>query len=161
MRGASAAVIRPKFAEFAVVFGALKFTWFSALNSSPRSCSRMPSRPESAKNLDTAISVFETAEPLMALFGEAFRRGWLVLAILALSAIPTVMNTLLGAALLSNGRAWARAGCDVLLAVVFLGSAWFLVPRWQATGLALSFAVAYSTASLCLGILLRRPHAVR
>ncbi|MBY0508267.1 MAG: oligosaccharide flippase family protein [Bryobacteraceae bacterium] len=111
--------------------------------------------------LPAALVCLVLSQPLMALFGEAFRRGWPVLAILALSAIPTVMNTQLGAALLSNGHAWARASADVVLAVVFLGSAWFFVPLWQATGLALSFAISYSTACLMLAIFLRRPHAVR
>ena len=95
----------------------------------------------------------------MALFGETFRRGWPVLAILALSAIPTVMNTQLGAALLSNGRAWARSSVDVVLAIVFLLAAWLLVPRWSAAGLAMAFAISYTTASLLLWILLRRSHA--
>jgi len=104
-----------------------------------------------------ALCVF-LSPPLMALFGDAFRRGWPVLAILALSAIPTVMNTQLGAALLSNGRAWARASADVVLAMVFVASAWFLVPRWHASGLAASFAISYTVASLLLYLLLRRAH---
>ncbi len=106
-----------------------------------------------------ALVVIGLAQPLMGLFGETFRRGWLVLVILALSAIPTVMNTQLGAALLSNGRAVARATVDVFLAIAFLGSAWVLVPQWQAAGLAMAFALSYSAASLILWILLRRTHA--
>lgn len=106
-----------------------------------------------------ALLIIGFAPPLMALFGEAFRRGWPVLAILALSAIPTVMNTQLGAALLSNGRAWARSSVDVVLAIVFLLAAWLLVPRWNAVGLAMAFAISYTTASLLLWILLRRSHA--
>ncbi len=106
-----------------------------------------------------ALLIIGFAPPLMALFGETFRRGWPILAILALSAIPTVMNTQLGAALLSNGRAWARSSVDVVLAIVFLLAAWVLVPRWNAAGLALAFAISYTTASLLLWILLRRSHA--
>lgn len=108
-----------------------------------------------------ALLCIAVAQPLMALFGESFRRGWPILTILALSAIPTVMNTQLGAALLSNGRAWARASADLLLAVVFLLCAWILVPRWNATGLAMAFAISYATACGFLWMMLRRVHAQR
>ncbi len=108
-----------------------------------------------------ALVCVAAAQPLMSLFGETFRRGWPVLAILAISAIPTVVNTQLGAALLSNGRAWERASADVLLAVVFLLSAWVLVPLWSAAGLAMAFAISYATACLFLWLLLRGTHATR
>jgi O-antigen/teichoic acid export membrane protein len=96
------------------------------------------------------------AAPLMSLFGEDFRPGWLVLAVLAYSAIPTVLNTQLGAALLSEGRAWERSAADVALAAFFLSLAWLAVPRWGALGLAASFSFAYSAASILLAVLLWR-----
>lgn len=95
------------------------------------------------------------ARPLMASFGKSFAQGWPVLAILALSAIPTVLNTQLGAALMSNNRAWARAGTDAMLSAVFFVGAWWLVPIWKAEGLAMSFALAYTCASIILWICLR------
>lgn len=110
-------------------------------------------------SIPPALLCVAFAQPLMAVFGEAFRRGWPVLAILAVSAIPTVMNTQLGAAMLSNGRAWARASADLVLAAVFLLAAWILIPQWSATGLAMAFAIAYTTASLLLFLMLRRSHA--
>ena len=93
---------------------------------------------------------------LLDIFGKSFEAGWPVLAVLAISAIPTVLNTQLGAALLSNGRAWARTGIDILLAVTFLGASWFAVPRWNALGLAGSFLFAYSLASLTIWYCLRQ-----
>jgi O-antigen/teichoic acid export membrane protein len=100
------------------------------------------------------------SRPLMASFGKSFSHGWPVLAILALSAIPTVLNTQLGAALMSNNRAWARAGTDGVLSTVFFLAAWWLVPIWKAAGLAMSFAIAYTCASITLWICLRyRSHA--
>jgi O-antigen/teichoic acid export membrane protein len=95
------------------------------------------------------------SRPLMALFGQAFIQGWPVLAILAFSAIPTVLNTQLGAPLLSDNRPWIRTSVDVLLAAVFFMCAWRLVPIWKAAGLAASFAIAYSCASILLAICLR------
>jgi O-antigen/teichoic acid export membrane protein len=103
--------------------------------------------------LATAIPVLlcvAAAGPLMSLFGPMFRPGWRVLAVLALSAIPTVLNTQLGAALLSEGRAWQRAIADAVLAVGFLGLAWWAVPRWGAMGLSAAFTLAYSAACLLL-----------
>ncbi len=94
---------------------------------------------------------------LMSLFGASFRVGWPVLALLAFSAVPTILNTQLGAAILSSGRAWSRTGADLLLAIVFLAVAWFAVPRWHAVGLAGSLAVAYSCASLFLWMILDAP----
>jgi O-antigen/teichoic acid export membrane protein len=103
-----------------------------------------------------ALFCLALSVPLMGLFGESFKRGWLILGILAFSSIPTVMNTQLGAALLSSGRAWARTAIDALLATVFLFSAWLLIPRWNAAGLAFAFALAYTAACAALVISLRR-----
>jgi O-antigen/teichoic acid export membrane protein len=118
-----------------------------------------------------ALGVFATAppallcialsRPLMSLFGGAFGRGWPVLAILAFSAVPTVLNTQLGAALLSDNRAWARTGTDFVLSGVFFLSAWWLVPLWKAAGLATAFAAAYSSACIVLWICLCQPRRER
>jgi O-antigen/teichoic acid export membrane protein len=102
-----------------------------------------------------AVLCMAISRPLMSWFGEAFAHGWPVLAILALSAVPTVLNTQLGAALISDNRAWARTGTDALLAAVFLLSAWWMVPLWKAAGLAAAFAVAYTCASITLWICLQ------
>ena len=102
-----------------------------------------------------ALICLALSVPPMGLFGESFKRGWPIMAVLAVSSIPTVMNTQLGAALLSSGRAWERTAIDALLAGVFLLSAWLLIPRWNAAGLALAFALAYTAACVALAICLR------
>ena len=96
---------------------------------------------------------------LMGVYGSSFRRGWLVMVILALSAIPTVFNTQLGAVLLSHNRAWTRMAIDFVLAGVFLGLASWAVPRWAATGLAGAFAAAYTVSALILMVCVRKLHA--
>jgi len=106
--------------------------------------------------LPPALLAIVFAQPLMHVFGESFRRGWPVLAILAASTLPTVLNTQLGAVLVSGNRVWARAGTDVVLAIVFLSAAWWAIPRWNAVGLAGSFGIAYTTASVILWVLLVR-----
>jgi O-antigen/teichoic acid export membrane protein len=102
-----------------------------------------------------ALLCMALSRPLMSWFGSTFAQGWPVLAILALSAVPTVLNTQLGAALLSDGRAWARSGTDVVLAAVFLLSAWWMVPMWKAAGLAAAFALANTSACITLWLCLR------
>lgn len=110
--------------------------------------------------VSTAMTAFPVlvcvaaAAPLIALFGPEFRPGWPVLALLALSAVPTVLNTQLGAALLSEGRAWERAAADAVLAATLVAVAWWAVPRWGAAGLAAAFAAAYTAACIGLGALL-------
>ena len=106
--------------------------------------------------LPPAVACALLAPRLMSLFGASFVRGWPVLAILALSSIPTVLNTQFGAALLSAGRAWTRTAIDGLLAAVFLGSAYTLIPRWNSIGLAAAFLVSYSFAAVALCICLRQ-----
>ena len=106
-----------------------------------------------------AIACAALAAPLMSMYGRTFRQGSLVLVILALSAIPTILNTQLGFALLGANRAWLRSSIDFILAGLFLGCSWLAVPRWGAAGLAGSFFAAYSTASLILYFCVRRLHA--
>jgi O-antigen/teichoic acid export membrane protein len=95
------------------------------------------------------------SRPLMSWFGESFAQGWLVLAILAFSAVPTVLNTQLGAALVSDNRVWARAGTAAVLSAAFFLSARWMVPVWKAAGLAASFAIAYTITCIALWICLR------
>jgi O-antigen/teichoic acid export membrane protein len=106
-----------------------------------------------------AIVCAGLSTPLMAMYGSSFRQGAQVLAILALSAIPTILNTQLGFVLLSANRAWMRTSVDIVLAGLFLGIAWWAVPHWGASGLAWAFAVAYSIASVILFFCVRRIHA--
>jgi O-antigen/teichoic acid export membrane protein len=106
-----------------------------------------------------AVACAAFAPTLMSMYGRSFREGSLVLAILALSAIPTILNTQLGFVLLGANRAWLRTSVDFVLAGLFLACSWWAVPRWGAAGLATSFAAAYSAASLILYVLVRRIHA--
>ncbi|MEO8099670.1 MAG: oligosaccharide flippase family protein [Acidobacteriota bacterium] len=106
-----------------------------------------------------ALACIALSRFLMSWYGVDFRKGWPVLSILALSAIPTVLNTQLGSALLSNNRAWSRTVADMVLTIVFLSVAWVAIPRWGSVGLAGSFVLAYSAACLMMWISLRKGHA--
>ncbi len=106
--------------------------------------------------LPPALACALLAPRLMSLFGASFVQGWPVLAVLALSSVPTVLNTQLGAALLSCGRAWTRTAVDGILAAVFIGCAYVLIPRWSSVGLATAYLVSYSFAAALLCICLRK-----
>jgi O-antigen/teichoic acid export membrane protein len=45
---------------------------------------------------------------------------------------------------------WSRFAFDVLLVGVLLGSAWLLIPKWNALGLALAYAFSLSAAAFGL-----------
>jgi O-antigen/teichoic acid export membrane protein len=109
--------------------------------------------------LPPALACALLAPRLMSLFGASFVQGWPVLAVLALSSVPTVLNTQLGAVLLSCGRAWTRTAIDGLLATVFLGCTYAFIPRWGSVGLATAFLVSYSfaVAVLCVCLRTKRP----
>ena len=89
---------------------------------------------------------------LMALNGEAFRRGSYVLVLLTLSSVPYLLNMTFGQVLISTGKVWARAWFDVFLGALLLASAAWFVPRHGAKGLAAAYVLAYSvTAALLVG----------
>lgn len=95
----------------------------------------------------SAVVVLALGKPIMSAYGPNFRAGWPVLAVLALSAVPEALNTLLGHPLIVANAMWWRCGFDALLAVVLVSSALFLVPRWGALGLASAYALAFSAVS--------------
>ena len=93
------------------------------------------------------IVIAGLAHPIMSLFGESFRAGWLVLVILSFSAVPEALNTVLGHPLIVSDAMWWRFGFDVLLAALLIASAAILIPRWGAMGFACSYAFAFSVVS--------------
>jgi O-antigen/teichoic acid export membrane protein len=104
------------------------------------------------------ISVF--AAPIMTVYGESFRSGRTVLAALVFSAVPEVLNSVLGQPLIAAHRMWWRFAFDLLLVAVLMGLAWILIPRWGALGLAASYGLAFAITSLGLFLLLRTAHGL-
>jgi O-antigen/teichoic acid export membrane protein len=100
--------------------------------------------------LTLALVVFAFAPRIMAVFGKTFHSGWPILAILAFSALPEALNTVLGHPLIVADAMWWRCGFDLLLAALLVGSAIVFIPRWGAIGLALAYFLAFSGASVGL-----------
>jgi O-antigen/teichoic acid export membrane protein len=102
--------------------------------------------------LTLAIVVTVLAPRIMSVFGKTFHSGWPILAILAFSALPEALNTVLGHPLIVADAMWWRFGFDLLLAAVLVGTAFVLIPRWGAIGLASAYFLAFSGASVGLYI---------
>jgi O-antigen/teichoic acid export membrane protein len=101
------------------------------------------------------------ASPIMSLYGPAYTAGGPVLAILAIAAVPTALNTVLGQAIVSIGSIGWRLGFDLLLAAVLTGAAWWLIPTWGASGLAWAYVGAFAITSAALAFFLRPRPSVR
>jgi O-antigen/teichoic acid export membrane protein len=94
------------------------------------------------------------------MYGNSFRGGRTVLIVLAFSAVPEVLNSILGQPLIAAHQMWWRFGFDVLLVIVLLGLAWVLIPKWGALGLAVSYCLAFASACLGLFLFLQRDSLV-
>jgi O-antigen/teichoic acid export membrane protein len=103
----------------------------------------------------TALLIAAFAAPIMAIYGNSFRGGRLVLIVLAFSALPEALNAILGQPLIAAHQMWWRFAFDVLLVAVLVTLAWALIPKWGALGLAVSYGLAYALTSLGLLLFLR------
>jgi O-antigen/teichoic acid export membrane protein len=97
-----------------------------------------------------ALLVAVFAAPIMAIYGNSFRGGRVVLVVLAFSALPEALNSILGQPLIAAHRMWRRFAFDVLLVAVLVTLARVLIPKWGALGLAISYGMAYAVTSLGL-----------
>jgi O-antigen/teichoic acid export membrane protein len=97
-----------------------------------------------------AIGIAAFAAPIMAVYGNSFRGGQIVLIVLAFSAIGEVLSVMLGQPLIAAHQMWWRFGFSLMFVALLLGSAWALIPKRGAMGLAVAYAVAYVTTALAL-----------
>jgi O-antigen/teichoic acid export membrane protein len=97
-----------------------------------------------------AVLIAAFAAPIMAMYGSSFGGGRIVLMVLAFSAFAEVLNSILGQPLIASYQMWRRFAFDLFLAVLLVGVAWVLIPKWGARGLAASYVVAYTATSLGL-----------
>ena len=91
----------------------------------------------------------------MGIFGRSYRAGSTVLLLLCISAIPQVLNGVLGQAVVTRSM-WARFGFDVLLFSIFAGCARVLIPSTGATGLAGAYALAFAITTSLLLVYVRK-----
>jgi O-antigen/teichoic acid export membrane protein len=103
-----------------------------------------------------ALLIAAFAAPIMAIYGNSFRGGRLILIVLAFSALPEALNTILKQPLVAAHLMWWRFAFDLLLVAVLVGLAWELIPKWGALGLAASYGLAYAVTSLGLFLFLHQ-----
>ena len=103
-----------------------------------------------------ALVIAALAVPIMSMYGQSFRSGWPALMVLSFTAIPEALNAMLGQSLVAARYMWWRFGFDVLLVAVLVALAWFLIPRWGALGLAVSYLSAFAVTSAGLFLFLRQ-----
>jgi O-antigen/teichoic acid export membrane protein len=97
-----------------------------------------------------AIGIAAFAAPIMAVYGNSFRGGRIVLIVLAFSAIGEVLSAMLGQPLIAAQQMWWRLGFSLMFVALLLGAAWALIPKRGAIGLAVAYAVAYVVTALAL-----------
>ena len=103
-----------------------------------------------------AIGLVFFSRLAMASFGTEFVEGWGTLSILALSAIPIVLNNVFGQVLQSAGWIWHRFFLDVLLATLYTSLAVALIPRWFENGLAIASLLAFAITASVLYLRVRQ-----
>jgi O-antigen/teichoic acid export membrane protein len=106
--------------------------------------------------LVAALLIAALAAPIMTVYGNSFRGGRTVLIVLAFSAFPEILNSILGQPLIAAQRMWLRFAFDLLLVAVLLTLAWVLIPKWGALGLAVSYLLAFGCTDMGLLLFTRQ-----
>lgn len=98
-----------------------------------------------------AAFLISLASPfIMVSYGSGFAEGRLVLIILSFSAVLAALNSVAGSAIASTGRAWLGFTFNLFWGTSLLTMAYFLVPLYGSTGLALSVLASYTLLTLVL-----------
>jgi O-antigen/teichoic acid export membrane protein len=88
---------------------------------------------------------------IMSAYGPAYREGWRVLLVLALTAVPQCLNSVFGQMVVARSM-WIRFAFDLMLTSLLIGSAFVLIPRLGALGLAFAYLAAYTVTTIGLAI---------
>jgi len=83
------------------------------------------------------------ARSIMRWYGPGYEGGALVLALAAVVAILTSVNTALASLIISSGSMWVAFALNALWAAALLISSLILIPRYLATGLSIAYVLAY------------------
>jgi len=103
-----------------------------------------------------ALALAFWARRAMGCFGASYLAGAPILAVLCFSAIAESLNASLGQAV-TTASPWHRFFFDVMLFSIICGTAFLLVPRLGALGLALAYLAGFSSTASALLIYVRPP----
>jgi O-antigen/teichoic acid export membrane protein len=90
-----------------------------------------------------AAIVILASQRIMKAYGDDFAAGRNVLILLVLSSVVSSTSNVIGQAIASLSRMWSNLGIGALWAAVQLASAYVLVRRFGASGLATAFLLSY------------------
>jgi O-antigen/teichoic acid export membrane protein len=93
---------------------------------------------------------------IMKAYGRAFLIGTPVLILLVLATVVNSTASVIGQAIASLDRMWWGFSLNSVWALVLLGSATQLVPRYGAVGLAAAFLAAYAVHAVTVSIYTRK-----
>lgn len=91
-----------------------------------------------------ALAVAGLSPRIMAVYGDGFDGGAVVLALLALAAPLHVASNIATSAIQGMNRAWLLPGLNAGFGVVVFLASWLTVQDWGAIGLAGAFCLAYA-----------------
>lgn len=111
-----------------------------------------------ASLITVPVSLFQVAAPAVTLlpFGHAYQGRPDIVIWIMLHALMYGLLWPMGDTLISMGRMWMSFATNVLHAVVYGVSSWFLVPRYGAVGYAASLAFAYGISNIPCVVFLYR-----
>ncbi len=104
-----------------------------------------------AIGISAAIALTLFSRQAMALFGDSFQEGTLVLVLMSWTAALLTLQAPVVQVLVASGRLWVCFFMNVVWAGALLGT-FFVFRQFGAAGLAGSFLIAYSLQTLQLGV---------
>lgn len=99
----------------------------------------------------TSLVVFLCSPWILSAYGPGFATAKWVLCLMLLAGVVDSANTILMQTLMASDRAWLRLLSNSLWALLLLTTAWLLVPRYGAIGLAAAVFTAQSI-HLCVQV---------
>ena len=108
-----------------------------------------------------AVIMILARQPILGLSGAEYQSDPWPFVLLLAATIPVAWNTILSQAALALEAISAWLISDLALAVALLASAWWLVPRHGAAGLAVAYLLGYAATCVVLTLPVRsRAHAL-
>jgi len=103
----------------------------------------------------SSLAMWLIAGRLMALYGPAYHGAAPLLRWLAVAAAANGMNAAIGQIMTATNRLWFGLSVNLLWSVIYLGFAWYQVPRTGALALAQGLVIAYAVHTLIHLVFLR------
>lgn len=97
-----------------------------------------------------SLGVVIFSDQLMAVYGNDFVSGKVILLILCGNALLSVLNNVVGQGIVSFGLIWVRTWLDSILALLTVVFSLFLIPRYQGLGLAAANLFAFGITTIFL-----------